>query len=95
MPSAPDAELLYLARYASRYPPAVGAAAVAELRRRGLLPEAALPLPPPAAAEPQPEEPPKPGGRCCVRRCGACFGPRASPGPCRCSLTSTCWCGWP
>lgn len=24
----PDAELLYLARYASRYPPAVGAAAV-------------------------------------------------------------------
>ena len=51
----PDAELLYLARYASRYPPAVGAAAVVELRRRGLLPEVAPPLPPPptiAGAEP-------------------------------------------
>ena len=32
----PDSELLYLARHASRYPPAVGAAAVAELQRRGL-----------------------------------------------------------
>ena len=49
----PDAELLYLARYASRYPPAVGAAAVAELQRRGLVPAAparpeAGPTPPPA-----------------------------------------------
>jgi len=51
----PDAELLYLARHASRYPPAVGAAAVAELQRRGLLPEAAPPLPPLAAPNP-PEE---------------------------------------
>lgn len=42
----PDAELLYLARHASRYPPAVGAAAVAELQRRGLVP--AAPTPPPA-----------------------------------------------
>ncbi len=51
----PDAELLYLARHASRYPPAVGAAAVAELQRRGLVPEAAPPLPPLAAPNP-PEE---------------------------------------
>ena len=48
----PDAELLYLARHASRYPPAVGAAAVAELQRRGLVPEAptSTPVPAPAAA---------------------------------------------
>ena len=46
----PDAELLYLAQNAARYPPAVGAAAVAELRRRGLLPEAGRPAPPPPAA---------------------------------------------
>lgn len=49
----PDAELLYLARHASRYPPAVGAAAVAELQRRGLVPEA--PPPPPEAAAPPAE----------------------------------------
>jgi len=48
----PEAELLYLAQNAARYPPAVGAAAVAELRRRGLLPEAAAPTPAPAS---QPE----------------------------------------
>ena len=60
----PDAELLYLARYASRYPPAVGAAAVAELRRRGLLPEVAAPLPPPpAAAEPAPAAAPETWGQ--------------------------------
>ncbi len=53
----PDAELLYLARHASRYPPAVGAAAVAELRRRGLLPDAPLPPPPPPEA-PTPPAPP-------------------------------------
>lgn len=49
----PDAELLYLARHASRYPAAVGAAAVAELQRRGLVPEAPVPTPPapPQAAE--------------------------------------------
>ncbi len=41
----PDAELLYLARHASRYPPAVGAAAVAELQRRGLVPDAPAPTP--------------------------------------------------
>jgi len=51
----PDAELLYLAQHASRYPTAVGAAAVAELQRRGLLPDAPLPPPPPAPAEPEPE----------------------------------------
>ncbi|MGI4738738.1 MAG: rhomboid family intramembrane serine protease [Janthinobacterium lividum] len=51
----PDAELLYLARHASRYPPAVGTAAVAELQRRGLVPDAAPPLPPLAAPNP-PEE---------------------------------------
>ena len=49
----PDTELLYLARHASRYPPAVGAAAVAELQRRGLVPEAAAPTPTPA---PDPSE---------------------------------------
>ena len=50
----PEAELLYLAQNAARYPPAVGAAAVAELQRRGLLPEPGrLPAPPP----PLPAEP--------------------------------------
>ena len=44
-----EAELLYLAQNAARYPPAVGAAAVAELNRRGLLPDTARPLPPPPA----------------------------------------------
>jgi rhomboid protease GluP len=44
----PEAELLYLAQHAARYPPAVGAAAVAELKRRGSLPEASLPAPPPS-----------------------------------------------
>ncbi|OGX87267.1 hypothetical protein BEN47_11410 [Hymenobacter lapidarius] len=39
----PEAELLYLAQNAARYPPAVGAAAMAELRRRDLLPEAGTP----------------------------------------------------
>ncbi|MGI4875179.1 MAG: rhomboid family intramembrane serine protease [Janthinobacterium lividum] len=43
----PDAELLYLASHAGTYPPAVGAAAVAELQRRGLLPDAPTPPPPP------------------------------------------------
>ena len=48
----PAAELLYLAQNAARYPPAVGAAAMAELARRGLLPDAALPpAPPPAESE--------------------------------------------
>lgn len=45
----PEAELLYLAQNAARYPPAVGAAAVAELQRRGLLPD---PRRPPAPAPP-------------------------------------------
>ncbi|MDJ0366892.1 rhomboid family intramembrane serine protease [Hymenobacter sp. H14-R3] len=53
----PEAELLYLARHASRYPPAVGAAAVAELQRRGLVPDAAAAPPPtPTVAAPAPEE---------------------------------------
>ena len=39
-----DAELLYLAQHAARYPAAVGAAAVWELQRRGLIP-AELPGP--------------------------------------------------
>jgi rhomboid protease GluP len=43
-----EAELLYLAQNAARYPPAVGAAAVAELRRRGALPDAHRPAPSPA-----------------------------------------------
>ena len=45
----PEAELLYLAQNAARYSPAVGAAAVAELTRRGLLPDTACPAPPPPA----------------------------------------------
>jgi rhomboid protease GluP len=52
----PDTELLYLARHASRYPPAVGAAAVAELQRRGLVPDAPVPPPPPAETAAEPEE---------------------------------------
>jgi len=43
-----EAELLYLAQHAGRYPPPVGAAAVAELKRRGLLPEPPQPAPPAA-----------------------------------------------
>ncbi|WP_051718555.1 rhomboid family intramembrane serine protease [Hymenobacter sp. IS2118] len=47
----PDAELLYMAQNAARYPPAVGAAAVAELRRRELLPDSSPAVsPPPSAA---------------------------------------------
>ncbi|MBF9220225.1 rhomboid family intramembrane serine protease [Hymenobacter ruricola] len=49
----PEAELLYLAQNAARYPPAVGAAAVAELKRRGLLPEATPAAPPPLAEAPE------------------------------------------
>ncbi len=40
----PEAELLYLAQNAGRFPPAVGTAAVAELKRRGLLPDPAAPV---------------------------------------------------
>ena len=47
----PEAELLYLAQNAVRYPPAVGAAAVAELNRRGLLPDTTRPAPPPPPVE--------------------------------------------
>ncbi|WP_310396424.1 rhomboid family intramembrane serine protease [Hymenobacter sp.] len=49
----PEAELLYLAQNAARYPPAVGAAAVAELKRRGLLPDTSRP---PAPAPPAAQE---------------------------------------
>ncbi len=48
-----EAELLYLAQNAARYPPAVGAAATAELGRRGLLPEPTSPAPPVAPAAPE------------------------------------------
>jgi len=48
----PDAELLYLAQHARHYPPAVGAAAVAELQRREL-----VPLPPAPASATPPEAP--------------------------------------
>ncbi|MBU6121118.1 rhomboid family intramembrane serine protease [Hymenobacter siberiensis] len=51
----PEAELLYLAQNAIRYPPAVGAAAVAELNRRGLLPDTARPAPPPPPTETEAE----------------------------------------
>ena len=53
----PAAELLYLARHASRYPPAVGVAAMAELQRRGMVPDA--PVPAPA----RPAEPPETWGQ--------------------------------
>ena len=43
-----EVELLYLAQNAARYPPAVGAAAVAELRRRNLLPDLTRPPAPPS-----------------------------------------------
>lgn len=49
----PDAELLYMARHARDYPPAVGAAAVAELQRRGLVPDAPAPTPPPVQEAPR------------------------------------------
>ncbi|MDO7849480.1 rhomboid family intramembrane serine protease [Hymenobacter sp. M29] len=50
----PEAELLYLAQNAARYPPAVGAAAVAELRRRDLLPDTTrVPAPPQPAEAPE------------------------------------------
>ncbi|MGI4866342.1 MAG: rhomboid family intramembrane serine protease [Janthinobacterium lividum] len=49
----PDAELLYMAQHAGSYPPAVGAAAVAELQRRGLVPDG----PAPAPLAPPTEEP--------------------------------------
>ena len=52
-----DAELLYLAQHAARYPAAIGAAAVQELQRRGLIPEE-LPdtaQPRPASAAPAPD----------------------------------------
>lgn len=50
----PDAELLYLAQHARHYPPAVGAAAVAELQRRELVPPP--PTAPPPAPAPEPAE---------------------------------------
>lgn len=49
-----DAELLYLAQHAARYPAAVGTAAVQELQRRGLIP-AELPDPAQARAQLPPE----------------------------------------
>ena len=48
----PEGELLYLAQNAARYPPAVGAAAVAELDRRGLLPDTTSSIPPPPPPAP-------------------------------------------
>jgi rhomboid protease GluP len=51
----PDAELLYMARHARDYPAAVGAAAVAELQRRGLVPDAPSPTSPPPRQEAPPE----------------------------------------
>ncbi|TGE22431.1 rhomboid family intramembrane serine protease [Hymenobacter aquaticus] len=54
----PDAELLYMAQNARRYPPALGEAAVRELQRRGLVPptEPTEPVAPPTSppAEEQP-----------------------------------------
>ncbi len=49
----PEADLLYMAEHARQYPPPVGAAAMAELQRRGAMPDAPAPaLPPPPAEEP-------------------------------------------
>ncbi|UOQ99411.1 hypothetical protein MUN81_07900 [Hymenobacter sp. 5317J-9] len=80
----PEAELLYLAQNAARYPPAVGAAAVAELKRRGLLPEAAAPAPPPRPRSP------KPGASCWASCCGACSFRRGASWPRRCCSTPRC-----
>ena len=53
----PAAELFYLASHAARYPAAVGAAAVAELARRGLLSEpTATPAPATSSAAEAPAE---------------------------------------
>ncbi|QNH63365.1 rhomboid family intramembrane serine protease [Hymenobacter sediminicola] len=50
-----DAELLYLAQHAARYPAAIGTAAVQELQRRGLIPDE---LPNTAQPHPQTVSPP-------------------------------------
>ncbi|MCB2378315.1 rhomboid family intramembrane serine protease [Hymenobacter sp. BT635] len=51
-----DAELLYMAQHARRYPPALGEAAVRELQQRGLVPTELAPPPLQPPAEPAPDE---------------------------------------
>ncbi|WP_375434470.1 rhomboid family intramembrane serine protease [uncultured Hymenobacter sp.] len=52
-----DAELLYLAQHGARYSPAVAAAAVQELQRRGLIPtELPVPNTPVPSAQPEPAQ---------------------------------------
>jgi rhomboid protease GluP len=67
----PDAELFYMARHARDYPAAVGAAAVAELQRRGLVPDAPAPTPPP----PRQEAPPETWGQLLVQLARGMFWP--------------------
>lgn len=50
-----DAELLYLAQHARRYPPELGHAALQELQRRGLVPDELPQARPAAEAPPKPE----------------------------------------
>jgi rhomboid protease GluP len=67
----PDAELFYMARHARDYPAAVGAAAVAELQRRGLVPDAPAPTPP----LPRQEAPPETWGQLLVQLARGMFWP--------------------
>jgi rhomboid protease GluP len=67
----PDAELFYMARHARDYPAAVGAAAVAELQRRGLVPDA----PPPTPPLPRQEAPPETWGQLLVQLARGMFWP--------------------
>ncbi|MBT9394300.1 rhomboid family intramembrane serine protease [Hymenobacter sp. NST-14] len=70
-----DAELLYLARHAAEYPPAVGQAAVRELQRRGLVPELTEPPAPPV--HPVAAGPAAPAGGGLQRTLEGVFGFRA------------------
>jgi rhomboid protease GluP len=67
----PDAELFYMARHARDYPAAVGAAAMAELQRRGLVPDAPAPTPP----LPRQEAPPETWGQLLVQLARGMFWP--------------------
>ncbi|TGE23106.1 rhomboid family intramembrane serine protease [Hymenobacter metallicola] len=69
-----DAELLYFAQNARRYPPALGEAAVRELQHRGLVPTELSPPPPPPAPSPADE----PWYRLAADSVKRLFGPTAT-----------------